>query len=1456
MALRLFLVLVLAGFSSHTSAYIWRWYGSNTNWQFVYSSDPQTAANGWCNNNFSWAPATGVTVSPTGTITGDCEPPWKIINFTALCIDPASIFLVNGECPVISPLKNTGQPSCPLSAGNPINIGTGNKYQLEIDYQGGGDFPLVFERAYNSDVSTFSKGLGSSSGWRHSYEHSIAVANSNLVVVYRPDGRAFSFSLVGSSWLPVADVNLQLSGSSTTGWQLTSEDGSVETYDATGKLQAIKSLGGVTQTLAYTNGLLTTITHSNGRSLTLSYDGSQRLVSLQEPSGGLYQYSYNTASGNLETVTYPDLSKKTYLYNETGKVPAGVSLPHALTGIVDENNNRFATWTYDAQGRAVSSQHAGGAESVSVSYAANSSTVTDALGTARTNSLQIVQGVVKSGGQSQPAGAGCGAAASNVGYDANGNITSRTDFNGNVSCYAYDQTRNLETARLEGLAAGSSCPANLAAYTPAANSNERKIATLWHATYRLPTQIDQAGQRQSFSYDSSGNLLQKTVADTATNQSRSWSYTYNSLGQILSEDGPRTDVADIATYSYYSDSTASHKPGDLWKMTNALGHVTTFTAYDANGRLLSLTDPNGLIIGFVYDQRGRLTQKTVDGNTSRYDYDPAGNLLKVTRPTGVFIGYTYDAAHRLTDIADALNNRIHYTLDLMGNRTKEEIFDTNGTVVKTHSRQFDALSRLQQDIGAYNQTTSYQYDANGNLTQVTDANGHATQHAYDSLNRLIRSTDALAGLTDYHYDAQDRLTQVTDANNHSTVYSYNGLGDLTQLDSPNSGISQYGYDSAGNRIGKTNAANALVSYTYDALNRITRSDGGAQFYYDENGNLGKLSRALRSGYSSNRYLKYDRAGRLTSISAKGLPHTTDNFIYYAYDADGKVEKISHSGYREVLYGFDAAGQVDSVSLHDWDDGTSAGWMYDITIPLASNITHLPFGPVKSLTYGNGKQSSRSYDLDYRETGRAVPGIMAATYGYDLSGNVESVVDNLSPSGNDRNFGYDPLDRLTSTTGVNTHAFSYDDVGNRLSSERNGAQTSYTYDLGNQKLLTLTGSQQASYQYDANGDVSQKGSRHFYQTTDHLVTAISDEVGGSLISVQGNKYDAFGYRTMKRMNNNGFISFDYDVLNGTLLDETKWSAVSFFAHSYVYLEGEPLARINYDVDSDPNQTPWPIHYYHNDRLGTPQKTTDSAGNVSWAAQIDPFGKATPTTAFITQNLRFPGQYYDEESGLHYNIARLYDPNLGRYLQSDPIGLAGGINTYTYVRNNPLNLIDPEGLEDSGLNQICAANGQRSDCTTGMRAPPIGSPMNGPLSPVGGASTVAGAAAMACPIGRGAKVANGLLTIQAGKFSASEMSAAKYLASLGKDVILRQPVGTRAGGGTSDLLVNGVNYDVYTPITSNPNRIISAIASKNSQTGGVVLDLSQTPVTAEQLGNVLQRVQGAGAANIQDIVIMGK
>ena len=121
--------------------------------------------------------------------------------------------------------------------------------------------------------------------------------------------------------------------------------------------------------------------------------------------------------------------------------------------------------------------------------------------------------------------------------------------------------------------------------------------------------------------------------------------------------------------------------------------------------------------------------------------------------------------------------------------------------------------------------------------------------------------------------------------------------------------------------------------------------------------------------------------------------------------------------------------------------------------------------------------------------------------------------------------------------------------------------------------------------------------------------------------------------------------------------------------YLYLGNEPLAL------SRSGQ----LYYYHNDHLGTPQKLTDGAGQVVWSASYRAFGEASIGAGYVTQNLRFPGQYYDEESGLHYNYQRYYDPDMGRYLTSDPIGLAGGINTYTYVGNNPLTRIDPTGLD---------------------------------------------------------------------------------------------------------------------------------------------------------------------------------
>jgi YD repeat-containing protein len=607
---------------------------------------------------------------------------------------------ITGACG-LSPKSNGA--TCGVDVKNPINAGTGNKWQHEIDFSGSA-FSLGFDRYYNASTTSNASPLGA--GWRHAYTRSGTVQLTGaLITMQRNDGKSYNFQLSAGLWVADADVpdrleELKDSANVRTGWRYTTAGKSIETYNAAGQLVSIADRSGLAQILVYsdastpvavapTAGLLIRVTDTFGHQLNFTYDSNSRISTLTDPAGGIYRYAYD--ANNLASVTYPDGTGKTYHYENT-------AFPHALTGITDENGNRYATYTYDAKGRAVSTEHAGGAERASLVYNADgSTTVTDALGTARTYQFQTLLGVVKSKGQSQPGGSGCGASASALTYDANGNVASRTDFNGNRTNYSYDLTRNLETSRTEGLTASG-------ATTPAT----RTITTAWHPTFRLPVQITNGNQQTTYRYNPQGEVTDKTVTDTATNTARTWTttYTYGAVPGVLLqkvEDGPRTDVLDVTTYAYYPADASCQGGhfgcrGQLQQVTDALGHITQNTAYDANGKLLSLTDPNGLITTMAYDSRQRLTSITAGGETTTYSYDPAGQLTRVTRPDGSYLAYTYDAAHRLIQTQDNLGNTLTYTLDALGNRIKKEAHDPSGQLARSQSRVYDALSRLQNLI--------------------------------------------------------------------------------------------------------------------------------------------------------------------------------------------------------------------------------------------------------------------------------------------------------------------------------------------------------------------------------------------------------------------------------------------------------------------------------------------------------------------------------------------------------------------------------------------------------------------------------------------------------------------------------------------------------------------------------------------------------------------------------------
>ncbi len=576
---------------------------------------------------------------------------------------PAGFYFYGNYCAAhpsyLDVMKNLGAP-CP-ACGNPIGIATGNKFERELDYQGAGDFPLKLERFYNSlaynngessqygfygYVASFGEqGLYSLSynesdnpfwsnvglnavgqGWRHSYQRAInALDSSNSLgfaaFVYRPDGRVYTFWRYNGAFVPPADVADQLTQLADGGFQYRdASNDELETYDATGRLLSIQNRAGETQTMSYNEqGWLSQVTDAYGHSLTFQYgqdsDGNpaELLVSVTDPSGATIQYGYSQA--NLTTVTYQDGSQKTYQYSGG---PQGIE----LTGIIDESAQAFATFGYDATtGLATLTQHGTGS-SISEQYSLNFNyrgadyetspvTVTDGLGTARSYGVTSVHGVAKVTQVTQPAPSGTGTVSSFTTYDSNGNPASVTDFNGYTTCYTFDETRNLETQRVEALSGGS-CPGT-------ATGRTRTTATTWNPNYREPLTVAvYSGASASgtplrlttYAYDANGNMLTKTVTDTTVtpNTTRVWTYTYDANGRVLTVKGPRTDVSDLTTYAYYPCTTGG-SCGQLHTVTNALGQVTTYTSYNAHGQPLTLTDPNRVVTTLTYDARQRLTSR-------------------------------------------------------------------------------------------------------------------------------------------------------------------------------------------------------------------------------------------------------------------------------------------------------------------------------------------------------------------------------------------------------------------------------------------------------------------------------------------------------------------------------------------------------------------------------------------------------------------------------------------------------------------------------------------------------------------------------------------------------------------------------------------------------------------------------------------------------------------------------
>jgi RHS repeat-associated protein len=1159
-----------------------------------------------------------------------------------------------GACPV------PGQ--CPSPhVGNPINAATGNKYQREVDYQSPARQGLTFVRHYNSAAvpNVVSGQMGPK--WRHNFDRRLFVdpgfevvdltRNPPLwvrpaferVVVIRADGRELEFwtwryrpRQAGTELFSDSDVPERLIYTGT-GFQLYTPDDEIETYDTDGKLRTVSTRNGYQQTLEYNAaGRLSRIYDSYNRELTFQYRADGLLEVVTDPAGSDISYAYN--NGYLESVTYSDGKTRRYTY--TGAF---------LSDIEDENGAAFAHYEYDAEGRATVSVHAGDADRVEVTYNANgTTTVEDALGASRLHTYRKFWGLFTPATITQSCPT-CSNSTMTVEHDNAGFVSRRTDLNGNATTYQHN-SRGLETQRIEALG----------------TSEERTITTQWHATHRVPTQIDEPGRRTTYTYDASGNRLTQTITDTATGEARTTTWTYTAQGLVDTVNGPRTDVSDITDYDYDAQ-------GNLIRITNALNQITEIPEHDAHGNPKKIVDPNGVITTLTYDLRQRLKTVTAAGATTTLDYDGVGQLDKVTLPDGSFLDYTYDGAHRLTDVEDNLGNKIHYTLNAMGGREKEEVFDPSGTLRRKQSQVFDALGRLDQVKNAAGEVVSdYGYDAQGNRTSLTEAGLYTTSYTPDALNRIESVLDAGSGTTQYGYNALGQLTSVTDPENLTTSYGVNALGDVKQQASPDTGVTTYTYDAAGNRKTQLDARGVTVAYAYDALNRLTFVDypGTAEdvtYFYDGTNYSGTVANGIGrltgiQDESGTTTIVYHPRGTVASESKVILGQTY--VTQYTYDATDRLSTITYPSGRVIALTRNSAGQVTRVA-------STLGTSVEV---LADAITYRPYGPATSWTLGNGIAVSRSFDPNYRIDGITAGTVQNVTIGYETRrDNIASIANNLDAM-RSQGFTYDALSRLDTASGIyGSLDYGYDAVGNRETETRSGATDTYAYVPNSHRLAAIAGATNVSFAYDAAGNATQKGADALaYNNAGRL-----KQLTRNGLAVGSYTYNASGQRVVKNAAGISTV-YHYDTA-GNLVAETTSTGVVLA--EYAYLDGQPLAYFAATAPGLAGLLPTALstHYFHVDHLGTPQYLTDNTGAVVWSADYEPFGKVSVAlSSSRTQSLRFPGQYYDAETGLHDNWWRTYDPGSGRYLQSDPIGLMGGLSTYGYGYQNPLKVTDPEGL----------------------------------------------------------------------------------------------------------------------------------------------------------------------------------
>jgi RHS repeat-associated protein len=839
--------------------------------------------------------------------------------------------------------------------------------------------------------------------------------------------------------------------------------------------------------------------------------------------------------------------------------------------------------------------------------------------------------------------------------------------------------------------------------------------------YNIPTKITTPYQTITNVINEIGQINQQTQTSTqAGSYAKTTTYAYYTNGLLSAVNGPLADDVDKTSYTYDAYGNKSSES----QLFNGVNKIKQYLGYNIFGLPERIIYSTGLVEQFFYNNDGTLQKKiygkgsatsNVVGQTTTYTYDSLKQVKTETSPDGEGFAYNYDQLGRVIKIylpSGGYTEKFYYPNGVL---SSEETRSSSGSLVLAKRQYIDVNGRVSKTQSGINNDwfwVSYLYDSNGNKIQSTSRLGTTEKLGYDALNRVISHTDGQGNIDTKFYDLLDNVTSAKDAiNSGSNPIEYINGNVLKKETSADFDTKTYGYDAADRIIQTIHTQRECNRINIDALGRPSnewcfhRSSAANstlvhdyEYIYDSTGfNRLEAANSIKNSFGTDTSYIYDAYNRITSKTQNVRAITEwggtqpNRKVSYGYSTGGKLTSMTLPSGRVINYNYDLStykrGQMLSVSLN--------------STPIISSINYDGAGQTSSWTWANGSNYKVFYDPAQ-------------------NGMIKAIV-NTNPSNVENykaDYGFDQDGRILSITGLTTKdSYTYDKVDHLLTENRTNLSSNaaifgitYTYDKnGNRLSLAATGTHQqpaanVSYTYKANSNRLEKITRN------GVVTNPQTLVEGDLLLDFAGIYDAAGQRRWSgRRNGDATLPDDYMAYNhkrertvrSTRNNGASWSANAI---QYVYDEASHLIG-EYKSDGTPiveyvwkgdvpvaaiygTTSATKIYYIITDALNAPRRLVDSSNNaIVWAWDSTAFGVAPPSVQTVKFNLRFPGQYYDETTKQHYNLNRYYNPEIGRYMEADPIGLEGGLNPYVYAGNSPIMISDQSGLCPIMVNGLC-------------------------------------------------------------------------------------------------------------------------------------------------------------------------